>query len=265
MPTHPHIILSDDKVKERVVIVGDIHGCLDEFKELLEKCAYDGQSSTLVLVGDLVNKGPYSAEVIQYVRSLNPAPYVVRYADLRLCVLASSIDRGNHDDFATSVALKLWPGARRDSYNYLDKLSQEDIEWLKELPYTISIPRFNALIVHAGLVPGVELVRQRPVDMHSMRNLVASIDEETGQRVYEGNSEGEIGQPWVELWPGPEHVFFGHDAKRGLQLAPFATGLDTGCCYGRHLTAVLLPSRELVSVQARRVYEPIKDKSSSNN
>lgn len=47
----------------RVIIIGDIHGCYDEFIELLEKVEYDKKTDNLVLVGDLVNKGPYSHKV----------------------------------------------------------------------------------------------------------------------------------------------------------------------------------------------------------
>ena len=62
------------------------------------------------------------------------------------------------------------------------------------------------------------------------------------------------GRPWASLWTGPERIVFGHDAIRGLQQYPLATGLDTGCVYGGKLTGLILPERRLVSVNARRAY-----------
>jgi hypothetical protein len=49
-------------------------------------------------------------------------------------------------------------------------------------------------------------------------------------------------------------VIFGHDAKRGVQNEDFAIGLDSGCCYGKELTGIILPEKEFVSVKALREY-----------
>lgn len=50
--------------------------------------------------------------------------------------------------------------------------------------------------------------------------------------------------PWGSLWKGPQHVVFGHNASQKLQTWPCATGLDTGCCYGNQLTALIIPNQK---------------------
>jgi len=129
---------------------------------------------------------------------------------------------------------------------------QEDIDFLFNQPYTVSVPSFNVIVVHAGLVPGVPLHSQRPIDMNTMRGVVLGSDGS-----YTGTPSKAVG-PWAASWPGPQHVYFGHNASRGLQRHPFATGLDTGCVFGRELTGVMInsPSQQpvLYSVPAKQVY-----------
>lgn len=65
--------------------------------------------------------------------------------------------------------------------------------------------------------------------------------------------------PWATVWTGPDRVIFGHDARRGLQLHKHAIGLDTGACYGKQLSGIIigLPQEKLVQVDSSEVYCPI--------
>ena len=58
--------------------------------------------------------------------------------------------------------------------------------------------------------------------------------------------------PWAQEWRGPPMVIFGHDARRGLQFHDWAIGLDTGACYGKELTGIILPHRKLVNVPSKQ-------------
>lgn len=97
-------------------------------------------------------------------------------------------------------------------YKYTIQFTKSDIKFLRQLPYTIQLRHFNSIVVHAGLVPGIPLEEQQPVDMYKMRNLI-----ENSETLQPTSSDKE-GVPWASKWKGPEHVYFGHDAKRGLQV-----------------------------------------------
>ena len=209
---------------ERFLVVGDVHGCLDELQDLLRKARYDDGATRLVLVGDLVNKGPKSLEVIRYCREHEI--WAVR---------------GNHDD----KCLRLFDGVDelKDEYSYVRDMSEADAAWLRNLPHTLTLPHVDTIVVHAGLRPSTKLEDQSPQHMTTMRSL-------------EGGAPS--AKPGDASWASERDeaplVIFGHDARRGLQLFDYAIGLDTGCCYGGELTGVFLPSKELVSVPARRAY-----------
>lgn len=214
----------------RTIIIGDIHGCLEEFEELLRLVEYRSNDQ-LILAGDLVAKGPDSRGVVAKAHELGALGV-----------------RGNHDEhvlkFLRGVPLR--PG----HLAVANSLTEKEWSYLSALPLYVRLPQYRTIVVHAGLVPGRSLSEQRPLDLLNMRSIDA--EGQASKRV-------EGGVPWASRWPGPELVVFGHDAVRGLQMYPNAIGLDTGCCYGRQLTALVFPEKRIVSVQAKRVYRSVGD------
>lgn len=212
----------------RTVIIGDIHGCVDEFRDLVAKCGFRRGVDRVVLVGDLVAKGPDSAGVIDFALSIG-AVGVMGNHDYNVLTYANGtpqFEHGHHEDVAAS-------------------LTPAQLDYLRGLPLFMRIPEHNVVVVHAGLRPGM-----RPED--ELPNVLMNI-----RSVLEDGSwyrHIDMGVPSGQAWPGPEHLVFGHDALRHLQQWDHATGLDTGCVYGGELTALVLPQWRLVRVPARRVY-----------
>ncbi len=237
LPEVSHKVLSEEELGEReLLIVGDVHGCYDELVELLDECNGRDPTVCVVFVGDLVNKGPKSAEVVRLAREIGA-----------YCV------RGNHDE----ISLFEWQKHMESGaplplkFQWLHQLSQEELNWAHSLPYTISVPSKGIVIAHAGLVPGVELTQQDPDHMLHMRDLTYC---NKSSKWIASKSPMNGSAPWGSVWPGPEVVYFGHDARRLFQTHPYAIGLDTGCVYGGKLTAVFPgEGNRLVQVQAHTV------------
>jgi hypothetical protein len=181
-----------------------------------------------------VAKGPDSRGVVQLVREMGA-----------LAVL------GNHDDFCIDVWRRRHQAeARRPRRWLLDTLDESDWAFLESLPLFLRLGAEGeggpeVAVVHAGAVPGVPLEEQERDNLLSLRSLVGG--SAPSRRLL-------MRWPWAAAWRGPEHIVFGHDAVRGLQQYPLATGVDTGCVYGRELTALELPSRRIYKVPARRRY-----------
>ncbi|GKY97501.1 hypothetical protein MPSEU_000708300 [Mayamaea pseudoterrestris] len=263
LPKESHVVLpmfSNNKSRRRgVLVIGDVHGCFEELLELHEKAVMrnDGMPfQYVILVGDMVNKGPYSTRVVRHVRSLASEGW-------------RSV-RGNHDSGALLAAVG--EASRRDQKKYQwifdadEPLSDNDVEWMAELPYTIRIRgsllerEDDIVVVHAGFVPGKEIESQLVSDMITIRNV--KLERETLDKPIfysRADKKSSDAHPWASVWRGEEFVIFGHDAARGLQEHEKALGLDTGACYGKLLTGIILPQEVLVHVHSSKVYCPINN------
>jgi hypothetical protein len=223
------------------VIVGDVHGCLDELLALVERCG-DPARTRYVMVGDLVAKGPDSQGVVQWAREAGVDAVLGNHDAHVLRVRDEGIDKepkAHHVAVAKTLTPADWDWLQaRPLWRLVDAERDEDQD---------DAPDASHVVVHGGLVPGVPLDRQERVHLLNLRSI-----SEKGQPTKKIE-----GSPWASLWRGPPHAVFGHDAIRGLQRHHWATGLDTGCVYGRELTALVLPEGKLVAVPARRAYAPM--------
>jgi len=210
----------------RTIVVGDIHGCYDELKDLLKKVKLK-PGDRVVAVGDLVSKGPKSAEVL----------------DLFMSDERFSSVMGNHD----LILRRNWNGedielkqGHKEISKKLKRKKDRYLQFLNSLPFIIDLD--THLVVHAGLRPNVELNSQTTGDL-------------TRMRVLGPDRESEEGTPWYHVYNGEKTVLFGHWPAAEPRRGPKAIGLDTGCVYGYTLTAYIIETDEFVTVSAKRNYD----------
>ncbi|KAF6259985.1 Metallo-dependent phosphatase-like protein [Scenedesmus sp. NREL 46B-D3] len=229
-PIIHRVIRQHELAPGRLVVVGDVHGCLAELFQLLDAVKFDYGKDNLILTGDLCNKGPRSQEVAAAVRLLSEGQ-------------AWAV-RGNNDDAALAAWWNLQQGITplQAKLAWVGQLLPEDVDFLMGLPFSLTVEGYNLIVVHGGMLPGVPLEQQQLQHLAALRDVMPQPD---GSFI--GLERAEDGsQPWAGFWQGPQHVIFGHDSARRLQTCEHATGIDTGCCLGAQLTACVLPPlREL--------------------
>jgi len=211
---------------QRTIIVGDVHGCRRELEQLLDRIRFSS-GDRLIFVGDLIARGPDSLGVLDVARRTG-----------------ALIVRGNHEQ-----KLLDW---HEDDETDLGRTHLEvaramrDVDWtlLETSPLWIDLPEHGARVVHAGVLPGVPIEEQDPNTLMRIRTV--------GVKGAKGSKKAH-GVPWGARYRGPPQIVFGHNALGGLQIHPWATGLDTACVYGGRLSAMVLREGERIpSSMSRR-------------
>lgn len=262
-----------------VYAIGDIQGCYDPFRRLLDRVAFEPSRDSLWLTGDLVNRGPQSLEVLRFVRGLGDVvTTVLGNHDLHLIAMAAGVDAGRDPDASLASVLKAQD-------------CEELVGWLRARPLAHYDEKLDTLMIHAGLPPDwtVRKTLKRAAEVEEVLRSEAylrflpKLYGNTPDR-WSGNLEGSKRlryivnaltrmrmidregrldfshkgppsnarkglKPWFAVpdarWRGTR-ILFGHWSALGLMITPDLIGLDTGCVWNRELTAVRLNRRPKV-------------------
>ncbi|HEX5336907.1 MAG TPA: symmetrical bis(5'-nucleosyl)-tetraphosphatase [Gallionella sp.] len=261
-----------------IYAVGDVQGCYIELVRLLEKISFDPAADRLWLVGDLVNRGPGSLEVLRLIKSLG---------DSAITVL------GNHDLHLLAVADGAASLHRSDTLDDILNAPDRDelLSWLRN--QRLLHAEDNYVLVHAGLLPGwtvkqaVKLAHEVEAalrgkdhaaffahmygnqphawsdDLTGYKRLRVITNALTRMRICTDSGEMEfkfkaeqqnIPQGYRAWFDIPKRasskatVVFGHWSALGLMVREDAIALDTGCLWGGPMTAIRLEDRQVFQV-----------------
>lgn len=210
---------------QKIFAIGDIHGCFSKLEALLEKIPIRLGQDLLVFIGDYIDRGPHSYEVIEYLLDLQN-----RFDNIVFI-------KGNHEDMlanylnGTDRFTYLLNGGQQTLDGYLSRqqasvlppIPQHHLDFFNSLVLYHQTPAY--VFVHAGLREKIPLDKQKPMDMLWIRE----------QFIY---SEFDFGKC----------VVFGHTPFSEPLVEPNKIGIDTGAVYGNKLTCVQLPETKFFSV-----------------
>ncbi|MCU0614761.1 MAG: serine/threonine protein phosphatase [Desulfobacterales bacterium] len=202
---------------EKLFAIGDIHGCFQNLKSLMDKIPFQQDCDTIVFLGDYIDRGPDSFNVVSYL------------IDLKSKCQNAVFLKGNHEDMldgfisGTNRQLFLVNGGEQTLRSYLKRqylpspspIPAEHLEFFGSLLPYYETEHF--IFVHAGLKEGLDLQDQNPHDLFWIRKQFINSDYDFGKKVVFGHT------------PFPE-PYISHNK----------IGIDTGAVYGNKLTCVEL-------------------------
>ena len=247
----------------RTLLIGDVHGCLEELQELIARFGPEPGDS-LLFIGDLIDKGPDSAGVLRYVRSLSETFRV-------------ELVLGNHEEKFLRYREHLSEGtkalhqmARTEEFpELLQHIGPDEIALLEKSYFTLFLPSAGLLLLHGG-IPGscrLDLKADYPYlgdyepDTQKQLRLLTMTRYLNAKGNFVGlGQENETTPFWAETYDGRfGKVIFGHHPflQEGPMHFPHAIGIDNGCVFGGWLSACILRedgTLEPLSVKAKQIY-----------
>lgn len=224
----------------REIVLTDIHGCYEELMRLLESIRFGGDD-LLVGASDCLDKGPYSAKVIKFLRQASESGYCKHI-------------RGNHEIKFLKFIKKFYKNEQqamqlkhsRQMLETLEKLDSKDIEWLESSAFYAKLSQIKGIVIHAGLEPDTkidpDIGYHYLLDAGKLRPLFYC-------RYLKNHKMARLGQEdadccfWTEEYDGRYgHVFYGHQPWEAdsPRLTENTTGLDLGCVTGGRLAAAII-------------------------
>ena len=261
-----------------VYAIGDLQGCAAPLERLLDEIRFDPAADRVWLVGDLVNRGPESLRTLRLVKALGAAAVsVLGNHDLHLIARAAGVQAAKSRETLGEVL------AASDLPELVGWLRQRPMlhveggfvlvhagllpEWTVakartlagEVEDTLRGEGYRALL--AGMYgdqpdrweDGLEGIARLRVVINAMTRLRV-VDERGAMALAFKGEPGESSEGWTPWFDVPgrksrDHVVVcGHWSALGLLVRPDLAALDTGCVWGRRLTAMRLEDRRLFSV-----------------
>lgn len=261
-----------------IYAIGDVQGCMTELQALLEACSFDRGIDRLWFVGDLVNRGPDSLEVLRFVKGLgDQAVVVLGNHDLHLLCVAEGFASSRPDDTLEEV---LFAPDRN-----------ELLEWLRWRQLLHA--GHGTVLVHAGLLPHwtlhdalclaheVQTQLRGPDYRDCLAKLYGSEPRqwndslsgpdrtrvivnamtrmrfctESGEMEFRAKGSIDAAPPGYRAWfevpdrrSAGDTVICGHWSALGLRIQPGLIALDSGCIWGGSLSAVRIDDRRVFQV-----------------
>ncbi|PCH84355.1 MAG: diadenosine tetraphosphatase [Piscirickettsiaceae bacterium] len=269
--------------------IGDVQGCFDPLRRLLDKIKFDPSCDQLWFTGDLINRGPKSLETLRFIISLG---------DSARSVL------GNHECHFLAIAFGHKAPYPADTFNHILKATdaEELFQWVRSLPFFYEDNDAGYSMLHAGLPPqwSIDDTRQHANELANhlqsehLHDFLASMYGDQPD-VWDANltgndrlrfiincftrlrfcdnsgrlnllEKGAIGTqrdgliPWFEApnrKTSQHKIVFGHWSTLGFHQKNNTTCLDTGCLWGDSLSAMKLDgSEQVISIPCERSLKP---------